>query len=106
MSEAENIKEKSTTLCYIKKDGSYLMMLRNKKKGDENAGKWIGVGGHVEEGETPDECIVREVKEETGLALEDFVFSRSYRIYQYRKPRKNVSLYRYKVFGRSGYELQ
>lgn len=74
MSEAENVKEKSTTLCYIKKDGQYLMMLRNKKKGDENAGKWIGVGGHVEEGETPDECIVREVKEETGLALEDFIF--------------------------------
>lgn len=58
-----------TTLCYIKKDGKYLVMKRNKKKNDENAEKYIGVGGHVEKGETPEECLIREVKEETGLTL-------------------------------------
>ena len=61
-----------TTLCYIEKDGKYLMMHRNKKKNDLNEGKWVGVGGHVEEGETPDECLVREVYEETGLTLTSF----------------------------------
>ena len=58
-----------TTLCYIERDGCWLMMNRVKKKNDENAGKWIGVGGHLEEGESPEECIAREVREETGLTL-------------------------------------
>jgi len=62
----------NTTLCYIEKDDSYLMMLRNKKKIDLNKGKWIGVGGHFEEGESPDECLIREVYEETGLALKEY----------------------------------
>ena len=56
----------NTTMIYLKKDNSYLLLLRNKKKNDINEGKWIGVGGHVEKGETIDECAVREVKEETG----------------------------------------
>lgn len=60
---------RNTTLCYIEKDGKYLMMLRNKKKIDENKGKWIGVGGHFEEGESPTECLIREVYEETNLTL-------------------------------------
>ena len=60
---------KLTTLCYIEKDGCYLMLYRNKKQQDPNAGKWIGVGGHIEPGETPEECIRREVTEETGLTL-------------------------------------
>lgn len=60
---------KNTTLCYIEKDGCYLMMHRIKKKVDVNEGKWIGVGGHCEEGESPDECVVRETLEETGLHL-------------------------------------
>lgn len=60
---------KNTTLCYIEKDGCYLMMYRVKKKVDVNKGKWIGVGGHCEEGESPDECVVREAREETGLTL-------------------------------------
>ncbi len=60
---------KATTLCYIEKDGCYLMLHRTKKKEDVNAGKWIGVGGHIEENEAPDECILREAKEETGLTL-------------------------------------
>ena len=60
---------KMTTLCYIEKEGKYLMLHRVKKHHDINAGKWIGVGGHVENGETPEECPLREVKEETGLVL-------------------------------------
>ena len=60
-----------TTLCYIQKDNSYLMLFRNKKENDQSEGKWLGVGGHIEEGETPKECILREVKEETGLELLD-----------------------------------
>ena len=60
---------KMTTLCYIEKEGKYLMLHRVKKHHDINAGKWIGVGGHVENGDTPEECLLREVKEETGLVL-------------------------------------
>ena len=60
---------KKTTLIYIEKDDKYLMLHRNKKKNDINKDKWIGVGGHVEENETIDECVVREVKEETNLDL-------------------------------------
>ena len=60
---------KNTTLCYIEKDGAYLMLHRNKKENDLNEGKWIGVGGHMEEGETPEACIRREILEETGLSV-------------------------------------
>lgn len=60
-----------TTLCYIEKDEQYLMLHRVKKDNDINEGKWIGVGGHMLPEETPDECIVRETLEETGLQLED-----------------------------------
>lgn len=56
-----------TTLAYIKKDHSYLMLYRNKKLNDMNEGKWIGVGGHIEEGETKDHAMKREIKEETNL---------------------------------------
>ena len=65
---------KNTTLCYIEKDDKYLMLLRNKKEVDINKGKWIGVGGHFEEGESPEECLVREVYEETGLTLTNYKF--------------------------------
>lgn len=58
-----------TTLCYIEKDEQYLMMHRVSKQNDLNQGKWIGVGGHFIEGESPEECLLREVKEETGLTL-------------------------------------
>lgn len=58
-----------TTLCYLEQDGKYLMMHRIKKKEDINQGKWIGVGGHFEFQESPEECICREVLEETGLTL-------------------------------------
>ena len=56
-----------TTLCYIENDGKYLMLHRVKKQNDMNEGKWIGVGGHTENQESPEECLLREVKEETGL---------------------------------------
>lgn len=60
---------KHTTLCYIEKDGCYLMLHRTKKKHDVNHDKWIGVGGKFEPDEMPEECLLREVKEETGLSL-------------------------------------
>ena len=62
----------NTTLCYIEKDGKYLMLYRNKKKNDLNEGKWIGIGGKFEPGETPDDCLLREVYEETGLRLTSY----------------------------------
>ena len=58
-----------TTLCYVERDGCWLMLHRVKKKQDLNQGKWIGIGGHVEPGETPEECVRREAREETGLVL-------------------------------------
>ncbi len=61
-----------TTLCYIEHDDSYLMMHRTKKEKDINKDKWIGIGGHFEYGESPDECLLREVDEETGLTLTSY----------------------------------
>ena len=58
-----------STLCYIERGGQYLMLHRVKKKNDINQDKWIGVGGHFEADESPEECLLREVKEETGLTL-------------------------------------
>lgn len=63
-----------TTLCYIEKEDSYLMLHRIKKEVDVNKDKWIGVGGHFEENESPEECLLREVKEETGLTLLSWQF--------------------------------
>ena len=63
-----------TTLCYIEQDGKYLMLHRTKKKHDINENKWIGVGGHAEGTEGPEECLLREVKEETGLTLTSYRF--------------------------------
>ncbi len=58
---------KNTTLCYIEKDGAYLMMHRTKKKNDENRDKWIGIGGKLEQGESPHDAARREILEETGV---------------------------------------
>lgn len=70
--KAMRMKNPLTTLCYIEKDGAWLMMHRVKKKNDVNQDKWIGVGGHFEKGESPEDCLLREVKEETGLTLTDW----------------------------------
>ena len=67
-------KSKLTTLCYIEKDEKYLMLHRVLKKNDINKDKWIGVGGHFEKGESPEDCLLREVKEETGLTLTSYQF--------------------------------
>ncbi len=66
--------ESLSTLCYMEKDGCYLMLHRVMKKNDVNQDKWIGVGGHFEEGESPEECLLREVYEETGYTLTSFKF--------------------------------
>ena len=60
----------NTTLCYIEKDGCYLMLHRTKKEHDYNKDKWIGIGGKFENGESPEDCTIREVREETGLIVE------------------------------------
>ena len=67
-------KSQLTTICYIKKNDSYLMLHRVKKENDINRDKWIGVGGHFEHGESPEDCLLREVKEETGLTLNSWSF--------------------------------
>ena len=59
----------NTTLCYIEKDGQYLMLHRVKKENDINRDKWIGIGGKFEDKESPEDCVLREVREETGLTL-------------------------------------
>ena len=63
------IRENITTLCYLERDNSYLMLHRVKKKNDINQDKWIGVGGHLEDNESPEECIQREIREETGYDI-------------------------------------
>lgn len=60
---------KCSTLCYIEREHQYLMLHRTVKEKDVNRDKWIGVGGHFEEKESPEECLLREVKEETGYTL-------------------------------------
>lgn len=62
----------NTTLCYIVRDDRYLMLHRVKKEHDVNRDKWVAVGGHFEENESPEECVCREVLEETGLTLTDY----------------------------------
>ena len=63
-----------STLCYMEKDGKYLMLHRTVKKNDVNKDKWIGVGGHFEKDESPEECLLREVREETGYRLTSWRF--------------------------------
>ena len=65
---------KLTTLCYIEQDKKYLMLHRTKKENDQNHDKWIGIGGKFEHDESPDECLLREVREETGLTLVNYEF--------------------------------
>ena len=63
-----------TVLAYIKKDGRFLMLFRNKKNHDINKGKWIGIGGHLEENESKEQALVREIKEETGLDVNHYIY--------------------------------
>lgn len=63
---------KQTTLCYMEAHERYLMLHRTKKEVDENKDKWIGIGGKFEEGESPEDCVLREVREETGFTLTDY----------------------------------
>lgn len=65
---------KNTTLCYLEQNDSWLMLHRIKKENDANHDKWVGVGGKFELGESPEECLVREVREETGLTLTSYRF--------------------------------
>ena len=62
----------NSTLCYLERGDEYLMLHRVKKKNDVNHDKWIGVGGKFEEGESPEECVLRECREETGLTLTEW----------------------------------
>lgn len=65
---------KETTLCYIENKNRYLMLLRNKKENDINMGKWIGIGGKLEKGETPRECVLREIREEASLEVTELKY--------------------------------
>ena len=60
---------KLATLCYVRKNGETLMIHRVKKENDYHQGKWNGIGGKFDQGETPEECVIREVEEETGLKI-------------------------------------
>src|SRR6476469_9924460 len=63
-------KKVCATLCYVQKGGKTLMLHRVKKKNDIHEGKWNGLGGKMEQGETPEECVIREVREESGLRID------------------------------------
>ena len=65
---------RNTTLVHLERDGKYLMLHRVKKERDENRDKWVGIGGKFEEGESPEDCALREVYEETGLTLERYAY--------------------------------
>lgn len=62
----------NTTLCYIRRGGEYLMLHRVKKENDLNKDKWIGIGGKFQDKESPEDCLLREAEEETGLTLTDY----------------------------------
>lgn len=64
----------NTTLCYIEKEGAYLMLHRVKKAHDVNHDKWVGIGGKFEDKESPEDCLLREVREETGLTLTRYAY--------------------------------
>lgn len=65
---------KNSTLCYIEKDGSYLMLHRTKKENDQSRDKWLGIGGKFEDRESPEDCAFREISEETGLTVTQYAY--------------------------------
>ena len=78
-----------STCGYLIRDGQWLMLYRNKKKDDVNQGKWIGVGGKLKDGETPEQCMIRETYEETGLICDTLCFCGIvYFIYEERETEK------------------
>ena len=82
---------KLSTLCYIEKDDKYLMLHRTVKENDVNKDKWIGVGGHFEYGESPEECLLREVKEETGYTLTSWAYRNTCRFIRLTGLKENRS---------------
>ena len=82
-----------STLCYLEKDGMYLMLYRNKKENDPCEGKWVGIGGKFEEGETAEQCLLREVWEETGLTLTEYRQRGVIKFISDRLPREDMYLY-------------
>lgn len=83
----------NSTLCYLEKDGKYLMLFRNKKENDPCEGKWVGIGGKFEATETADECVKREVWEETGLILTDYRFHGIVHFLSDELPNEDMYLY-------------
>ena len=81
-----------TVLCYLEKDHRYLMLFRNKKKKDINKQKWIGVGGHLENEETKEAALIREVKEETGFLIHSFNY-RGEILFVYNDIKETMYLY-------------
>ena len=65
---------RNTSLVHLEKDGCYLMLHRVRKDNDENRDKWVGIGGKFEPGESPEDCAVREVREETGLTMRSWSY--------------------------------
>lgn len=95
---------RETTLCYIEQNSQYLMLHRVKKEHDPNKGKWIGVGGKLEEGETKEECLIREVREETGLLLENYEYRA--KIYFYSDQYEDEIMYLYTASEYTGEQIE
>lgn len=95
---------RETTLCYIEQNSQYLMLHRVKKEHDPNEGKWIGVGGKLEEGETKEECLIREVREETGLLLENYEYRA--KIYFYSDQYEDEIMYLYTASEYTGEQIE
>ncbi len=72
--QQESRKFRLTTLCYIEQDGQWLMLHRTKKEADQSHDKWLGIGGKFEDAESPEECMLREVWEETGLTVTNYEY--------------------------------
>jgi 8-oxo-dGTP diphosphatase len=86
---------KFCTECYIQQDGRSLMLHRNKKKRDINAGKWVGLGGKLEAGESPEQCLLREVREEAGVVLTDYRLRGMVTFLMQEKPDESLLIFIY-----------